>query len=245
MGFVPSTGHKEQRISESCTALEVGRDSAVGGAIARPARLGKGDRRRCHPPPTGSGFFMARKDLIAYLLAGGSSRRMGVDKLFMQVEGKTLLERTLATCEACFKTVKLVANEPAKFSSLNYAVVPDSPRARGPMAGVIAALEDCNSDICFVTASDLLDLNEEIIESLIARYQDQQYLGLIEENGLQPLCGLYHKSSLGAFYRCAHKDEFRLSEAIKELNHNGIAVPSHQWRNINSPEDLPTGDCHD
>ena len=189
-------------------------------------------------------FFMDRTNLTGYVLAGGSSRRMGVDKLFIRVEGKTLLERTLATCEACFSTVKLVANERAKFSSLGYAVVLDSPRARGPMAGVIAALKDCVADVCFVTAVDLYDLSAGMIESLIARYREQQYLGLIEKGGLQPLCGLYHKSSLGAFYRCAQKNEFRMAEAMKELNYSGIAAPSDHWRNINSRDDLPIGDCH-
>jgi molybdopterin-guanine dinucleotide biosynthesis protein A len=61
-------------------------------------------------------FFMNGKDLIAYVLAGGGSRRMGVDKLFLHIGGRSLLERTIATCEVCFKQVRLVAGQSAKFS---------------------------------------------------------------------------------------------------------------------------------
>ncbi|MFQ6007837.1 MAG: molybdenum cofactor guanylyltransferase [Candidatus Zixiibacteriota bacterium] len=181
---------------------------------------------------------MVSKDLSAYVLAGGSSRRMGADKLFLKIGSQSLLERTIITCETCFKQVKLVARQSGKFSSLGITVVLDSPRAHGPMAGVIAALEDCNSDSCFVMAADLCDLSAEIIASLISQYKGQQYLGLIEADGLQPLCGIYHKSSLEVFYRCAQNGEYCLVEALKALNHSGIALPVGQWRNINYQEDL-------
>jgi molybdopterin-guanine dinucleotide biosynthesis protein A len=184
---------------------------------------------------------MVSKDLIAYILAGGSSRRMEVDKLFLKVGGRSLLERTIDTCEACFEQVKLVAGKSDRFSSLGYRVVLDSPRACGPMAGVIAALEDCDTGSCFVTAADLLDLSTEVIHSLVSRYSGQQYLGLIEANGLQPLCGIYHKSSLEAFYRCAQNNEFCMAVAMRELIHEGVVLPPGQWRNINRPEDLKIG----
>jgi molybdopterin-guanine dinucleotide biosynthesis protein A len=183
-------------------------------------------------------------NLIAYVLAGGGSRRMGTDKLFLQIDGRSLLERTVATCKACFTQVKLVAGQAAGFSMLECPVVLDSPRARGPMAGVIAALEDCETDCCFVTAADLFDLSVEVIESLIAHYRGQQYLGVNESRGLQPLCGIYHKSSLDVFYRCAQRDEYRMAAVVTALNHSGIAVPAGRWRNINTPEDLPIGGAH-
>jgi molybdopterin-guanine dinucleotide biosynthesis protein A len=184
---------------------------------------------------------MIRSDFIAYVLAGGSSHRMRVDKLFLQIGGQSLLERAIATCEPCFRQVRLVAGQSDRFSSLDYTVVLDSPRASGPMAGVIAALEDCETDSCFLTAADLFDLSSEVIESLVAQYRGQQYLGVKESSGLQPLCGIYHRSSLGAFYRCAQNGKYRMADALNELKSDGVALPSGQWRNINSPEDLAVG----
>ena len=184
---------------------------------------------------------MIRSDFIAYVLAGGSSHRMRVDKLFLQIGGQSLLERAIATCEPCFRQVRLVAGQSDRFSSLDYTVVLDSPRASGPMAGVIAALEDCETDSCFLTAADLFDLSAEVIESLVDQYRGQQYLGVKESSGLQPLCGIYHRSSLGAFYRCAQNGKYRMADALNELKSDGVALPSGQWRNINSPEDLAVG----
>jgi molybdopterin-guanine dinucleotide biosynthesis protein A len=110
------------------------------------------------------------------------------------------------------------------------------------MAGVIAALEDCDTQTCFVTAVDLFDLNAGVIASLITRYRGEQYLGLIESNGVQPLCGIYHKSSLDVFYRYAQNNEFCMTEALKVLDHSGIVLPAGQWRNLNCPEDLAMGE---
>jgi molybdopterin-guanine dinucleotide biosynthesis protein A len=177
----------------------------------------------------------------AYVLAGGSSRRMGVDKLFVQINGLSMLERAIATCKKCFNQVKLVSPQTDKLLSYDCPVIIDNPKAKGPMAGVIAALEDCDTDICFITAVDLPDLSVEIIESLIANYQNQQYLGLLETNGPQPLCGIYHKSSLEVLYRMAHNNDYRMTEALTSLNYGGIVVREKRWRNINCPEDLPNG----
>ena len=191
-----------------------------------------------YPLPTGNGFFMIEENLNAYILVGGSSRRMGTDKLYLQFEGQTLLERAITTCETCFKEVKLVARNLSSLSSLDYELVQDSPSAKGPMAGIIAALEDCKTAICFVTAVDLPDLSHKVIESLIYQYKDQQYFGLLEAKGLQPLCAIYHKSALKNFYQFARNGDFRMTEAVKALDHAGIALPSDRWRNLNYPQDL-------
>jgi len=184
---------------------------------------------------------MIEKDITAYILAGGRSRRMGVDKLFLRIEGRSLLERTIEACKASFDTVKLVSRPSDKLSSLGLPMVTDSPRAGGPMAGVIAALEDCEDDRCFITAADLFDLGSPIIESIISRYADEQYLGLREAGGIQPLCGIYHTSSLEVFYRMADGGEYSMTKAVRELAHSAIALPEGRWRNINRPGDLAIG----
>jgi molybdopterin-guanine dinucleotide biosynthesis protein A len=199
------------------------------------------DNLHCQPVVD---FFMDRSDLTAYILAGGSSRRMGTDKLFLQIGGRSMLERIIATCEGCFKEVKLVAGQEAKFSAFDYPVVLDNPIANGPMGGVIAALEDCEDECCFVTAADLCDLSGEVVDSLVRKYNNQQYLGMREAGGMQPLCGIYHKSALEVFYRFAQNKEFSVTEAVMAMNHEGMVLPSGLWRNINTPNDLVIGDIN-
>lgn len=184
---------------------------------------------------------MTGKDITAYILAGGSSRRMGVDKLFLRIGGLPLLEHTISVCEKHFRQVKLVSGKADKFASLDYPVVIDSPRASGPMAGIIAALEDCQNDYCFVTAADLYDLSEEILASITSRYDERHYMGILERGGVQPLCGIYHKSALKILDRFAKKENYRMTEAVRAMHHLGVMLPDGEWRNINRPEDLAFG----
>jgi molybdopterin-guanine dinucleotide biosynthesis protein A len=188
---------------------------------------------------------MGAENINAYILAGGSSRRIRKDKLFLQIGDQTLLSKTVATCENCFEKVKLVAVKPARLSSLGIDVVQDSPAAKGPMAGIIAALEDSDTDTCFITAADLPDLSVEIIAALIAKYHGQRYFGLMEPNGLQPLCGIYHKSSIDDFYQFAKRGNFSVADVVKSLDHDLIKLPPIRWRNINYPEDLVVGNHDD
>jgi molybdopterin-guanine dinucleotide biosynthesis protein A len=181
---------------------------------------------------------MTEKTEIAYVLAGGKSRRMGSNKLSLIIDGMSMLERTIATCAASFDRIKLVAPVVGALAGLDYTVVQDSPGAAGPMAGVIAALEDCPMDSCFVTAADLIDLRTEVIELLVSQYQGQQFFGLKEQRGIQPLCGIYHVSAVDVFRVRARRGQFGMIDALQELNTGSIALPLSQWRNINCPEDL-------
>jgi len=48
-------------------------------------------------------------DLTAFILAGGRSRRMGQDKAFLELGGRTLLSRALDLANAVAPTVRIVA----------------------------------------------------------------------------------------------------------------------------------------
>ena len=183
---------------------------------------------------------MAERIEIAYVLAGGQSRRMGTDKLSLMIDGKSLLERTITKCAASFERVKLVAPRMGKLAGLGYPVVLDSPTAAGPMAGVIAALEDCPADNCFVTAADLFDLSPDIIELLVSQYSGQTFFGVEEQRGLQPLCGIYHKSALAVLSARADRGQFGMVDALQEMDTGSVTLPPGQWRNLNCPEDLAT-----
>ncbi len=174
----------------------------------------------------------------AYILTGGQSRRMGRDKLFLDCSGEPLLMHAVGICREAFASVTLVARSSDKFKSLGCEVLLDNPQAQGPLAGVIAALEDCAQECCFITAADLYDLDTRIIDHLCASYDAEQYLGLRESDRPQPLCGIYHKSALMHLKRRAAGGQFRMIEAIAGLEHRLLSIENENWRNINCPNDL-------
>lgn len=183
-------------------------------------------------------FFMTPKVTTAYILAGGQSRRMGRDKLLLPIGDRTLLEHTLATCREIFDNVKLVARETEKFAGFECDVLIDRDNVSGPMAGLLAALDDCRQDSFFVTAADLVDLSADLIRALLAAYDSQQYFGLGEKSGIQPLCGIYATSSRLILERMAAAGNFRMTEAVMQMQHGCLMAAPEQWRNLNRPEDF-------
>lgn len=174
----------------------------------------------------------------AYILAGGESRRMGQDKLFLSLNGTTLLEHTISVCREIFPQTKLVVRSSEKFRGFDIPVILDFPGVAGPLAGILAALGDCRSQACFVTAADLPDLDGEIIADLIENYDGIDFLGLSEQQKVQPLCGIYSSALLKELLEAAKKTDYRICEIIMTLDYRLLPHKKRIWRNINTPQDL-------
>jgi len=182
-------------------------------------------------------FFKIKK-VRAYVLAGGQSRRIGLDKLLFEFNDTSLLKNTLQICSYIFSDIKIVAKDSYKFRSFSMPVLLDSTLADGPMAGIISALEDCKNDFCFVTAADFYDLNESIIHKVLKSYLNEQFLGLKINNRLQPLCGIYHRSCLPELKNIALTKNYKMVDALRQLQSRYIELSLNKWRNINNLEDL-------
>lgn len=162
---------------------------------------------------------------------------MGRDKLWLECNDQTLLSRTINTCSSVFPVVKLVADDVSKFNSLDIDVIPDWPDAEGPLRGVIAALQVCDSDVCFVAAADLYDLDVPTIKLLLDSYAGEQFVGIKEGRRAQALCGLYHKSILPHLISAARDGNYRIGDVVEKLSVRLMDPPGRAWRNINSPDD--------
>ncbi len=171
-------------------------------------------------------------------MAGGKSRRMGRDKLFLRVNGVPLLTRTRRVCRDLFAEVYIVARETARFQATGCPVLLDAEGVEGPLAGIITALRHCGEPACFVTAADLRDLDQTVIKRLLEAYAGEQFLGIREPDHCQPLCGIYGVSSLPVFLEAAGRGEYALHIILQDLDCRYIEHGLKVWRNVNSPVDL-------
>lgn len=80
--------------------------------------------------------------IVAVIIAGGRSRRMGAEKLQADIGGKTLLSWIIARLSPQVQTVALNANgDPERFASSGLKVLPDiRTDVDTPLAGVHAGL---------------------------------------------------------------------------------------------------------
>lgn len=99
---------------------------------------------------------MRAPEVAAAILAGGKATRMGgCPKPFLVVGGERIIDRQLAVLRPLFAEILLVANEPAPFAGLGLPVVPDPVRDRGPLAGILGALEAARAARVVVVACDM------------------------------------------------------------------------------------------
>src|ERR1700722_20940618 len=95
----------------------------------------------------------ASSDVAAFILAGGKSTRMGTDKAFVMLEGRTLLARALEVARAVTAEVRIVG-DPEKFAAFA-PVVKDAFPGCGPLGGIHAALRASTAELNLMLAADV------------------------------------------------------------------------------------------
>lgn len=89
---------------------------------------------------------MGAAGCIGAVLAGGSSRRMGVDKAFIEIDGAAMVERAVAALRAAGAAgVVVVGGDAARLCALGLTSVPDRYPGQGPLGAVITALHALDS----------------------------------------------------------------------------------------------------
>ena len=89
-------------------------------------------------------------DVAAFVLAGGKSTRMGSDKAFVMLEGRTLLTRALELARTVSDNVRIVGSA-EKFAAFA-PVVEDVFRECGPLGGIHAALRASSAELNLMLA---------------------------------------------------------------------------------------------
>ena len=131
------------------------------------------------------------------ILAGGRSRRMGREKLFLEVGGLPLIERVINTVSATCEEVILVGGEANLLQGVRH--VPDGRSGRqGPLAGIEAGLAASRNDRVFVAAGDMPFLSPDLIRYLLDRLGRDGNVAVIPRHGgrRHPLCGAYARAIL-------------------------------------------------
>ena len=86
---------------------------------------------------------MSENNIIAAILAGGKSRRFGVDKSTTKLGNKTLIEHTISKIEKKFSEILIISNnQEIKVDKKNVFVLKDCIQGQlGPLVGVLSAMK--------------------------------------------------------------------------------------------------------
>ena len=192
-------------------------------------------------------------DLSAFVLAGGKSSRMGSDKAFLELNGSTLLARTLRLAKAVTKNLSIVGTR-EKFESiereLQVPVIEDVYRGQGPLAGIHAALRGTHTELNLVISVDMPFLESRFLEFLVTQARSCDAVVTVPRaNGsFQPLCAIYRPQFREVAQRALDQGNnkigalFSASEVsvriIEEDEIRKLAFDPAMFHNLNTPEDL-------
>ena len=86
---------------------------------------------------------MNEHNILGAILAGGKSKRMGKDKLFLNLNNKTLIEHTIIKAKKYLKDLIIITNrENEFFSKNNIRIVKDCIEGQlGPLVGILTAMK--------------------------------------------------------------------------------------------------------
>jgi molybdenum cofactor guanylyltransferase len=192
-------------------------------------------------------FHMARTDPSrrGFVLAGGKSSRMGVDKAFLEFAGQTLLDRALTVVGAVCDSVAIVG-DPDKFSKYG-AVVADVFRDCGPLAGIHAALGHSSAELNLMLAVDMPFVSSDLLAFLFAEAEKSGSIVAVPRvgNGLQPLCAIYRRDFATASEQALRAGKYKIDavfstlsiRVIEELELAAAGFTERSFFNVNTPQD--------
>ena len=126
---------------------------------------------------------MSENNILGAILAGGQSKRMGKDKLFLDLNNKKLIEHTIDKVKKYLKKIIIVTNQDNEFfSKNNLTTVKDCIQGQlGPLVGILTAMKWAKENLtnCSWIATFPCDtpfFPESIIENFIQESKKKESL---------------------------------------------------------------------
>jgi len=180
----------------------------------------------------------------AFILAGGASSRMGVDKSQLLIGNKSLTQHIANTLFNVSTSVTIVGRQPED-ARIKSAM--DVYPLWGALGGLHGALHACKGEWVFVVACDLPLITSELITRLASERNDNEAIVPIQQDGRpQPLCAFYRVDPcLERATELIEKGFRRPLDLLENVKTRWVAfseleeLPESQnfFVNINTPED--------
>lgn len=148
--------------------------------------------------------------MTAVILAGGKSSRMGSNKAFLKLKGKTFIERQIELLREMFDEIFISANTPSEYKYLNLPVFKDIYPEKGPLGGIYTSLVNSSSFYTFMLACDMPFVESGLIKHLKGFTKEYDVVVPKSERGLEPLHAFYSKNCIDPIKRELDADNLRI-----------------------------------
>ena len=173
-----------------------------------------------------------------YVLAGGSSTRMGTDKAVLIHEGRPIVATIASRIEEVIGNVTLVG-APERYGSLGLRLIPDLRHNCGPIGGIEAALVDGRAPINVIVSCDVPGVHADWIRAVYDCAVESQAQCVVCRDitgRVHPLLAAYRDDCLPVFQEALDQGRLRLMDALKSFTVATVDIPA-ELSNVNTNED--------
>ena len=186
-------------------------------------------------------------NISGIILSGGKSLRMGKNKAFIEIDGISMIDRTIHLFKKIFNEILVITNDREQFLHIDHAkIYNDLIPFKGALGGLYTGLFYSSYEYSFCVACDMPFLNESLIKYLISRLNGEDIIVPKTKEGLEPLHALYSKRCLSTIKEMIDSGKSRIIDIYPLLNvkvieeNEFIALDPEKksFLNINTPEEL-------
>jgi molybdopterin-guanine dinucleotide biosynthesis protein A len=186
-------------------------------------------------------------EISAAILSGGLSSRMGINKAFVTVGNKPIIERVIERLRRLTDDLILITNTQPDYQHLGLPFHSDLIPGKGPLGGLYTAISMTRNKHTLVVSCDQPFLNVELLNFLITLRSDFDVIVPLAEDGYpQSMHAIYGKGCLDPIRANLEADRLKMisffpSVKVREVSGPEIEVIDPQrisFFNVNTPEAL-------
>lgn len=189
-----------------------------------------------------------RNSITGVILAGGENKRFsGMNKAFMRIGDKCMLDRVYRIYKEFFADIILVTNDPLQYLEWDFQIVTDLFPLKGSLIGIHAGLFYSTTPYAFFAACDTPFLQKELIGTIVDAL-DPEFDVIIPETdqGLEPLCAIYSKACLKPIEQQLFANVLKIQKFFQKVRVKKVPEASLRgsdpdllsFFNVNTPDDL-------
>lgn len=163
-------------------------------------------------------------DISIGILAGGKSRRMGVNKALLEYNNKTFLN-ALAEELSDVGELWISVDRREAYEDLPYPLAVDENWDIGPMEGIRQILKASGREAAFICATDMPFLKKELVFYMSQFLcSDYDCYIICDKNRIHPLCGIYSKSVLPVIEELIAAGDYKLTKLLDRVRTKYISL---------------------
>jgi len=188
---------------------------------------------------------LSKNHLVALILAGGKSSRMGQDKALMSWDNIPMLKRVYQVANKCTEKVYIITPWQEKYQP----IIPKECewltelKNEGPLVAFAQGLTQINSDWILLLGCDLPLLNSDIIQENWATKLKQlspEILALVPQKSQrwEPLCGFYRQQIKIELEKTIDQGNFSFQQLLDKIPVKSLFIDSQIEKmlfNCNTP----------